>query len=87
MYDSEVQHDIFETQRESMRNAQISKYLLTCEKPYPCTIYGKSFSHSNSLKYHLSTHSGEKLFHCECVTRSLLAHTFNLKVYLRTHTG
>jgi len=53
---------------------------------YPCPTCHRSFTHKNSLAYHLRTHAGDRPHQCEICGKSFYANGA-LKVHMRVHTG
>ncbi|XP_054628538.1 zinc finger protein 37-like isoform X3 [Dunckerocampus dactyliophorus] len=58
----------------------------TSERPFACSLCGKSYSYRRGLTYHMLTHTGEKPFGC-----SVCGHRFFQKsrmvTHMRKHTG
>jgi len=53
---------------------------------YPCPNCHRTFTHKNSLAYHLRTHAGDRPHQCEICGKSFYANGA-LKVHMRVHTG
>ncbi|XP_046642907.1 zinc finger protein 724-like [Daphnia pulicaria] len=53
---------------------------------FPCPVCNRTFTHKNSLAYHVRTHAGERPHQCEICGKSFFANGA-LKVHMRVHTG
>lgn len=53
---------------------------------FPCPVCQRTFTHKNSLAYHVRTHAGERPHQCEICGKSFFANGA-LKVHMRVHTG
>nr|CAG4638912.1 EOG090X0POW [Cyclestheria hislopi] len=53
---------------------------------YPCPVCKRTFTHKNSLAYHVRTHAGDRPHQCEICGKSFFANGA-LKVHMRVHTG
>ncbi|XP_045705718.1 zinc finger protein 211-like [Phyllostomus hastatus] len=58
----------------------------TGERPYKCSICGKSFTRSSSLHHHHSVHKGERPYKCNECGKSYI-HSSDLRLHHRVHTG
>ncbi|XP_041664829.1 zinc finger and SCAN domain-containing protein 2-like [Cheilinus undulatus] len=56
------------------------------EKPYSCSVCGKSYPGKNNLKEHMLRHAAEKPFSCSVCNRSFIKKT-ELVTHMRSHTG
>nr|XP_033492093.1 gastrula zinc finger protein XlCGF57.1-like [Epinephelus lanceolatus] len=56
------------------------------EKPFSCSVCGKSFPGSKHLQAHLKIHSGEKPLRCSVCGSGFIG-SGHLKRHMRTHTG
>ncbi|TRY95397.1 hypothetical protein DNTS_010964 [Danionella cerebrum] len=56
------------------------------ERPYPCRMCDKRFSHTTSLSRHEHTHEGEKCFTCSICKKSFIRLS-NLKQHQQTHAS
>nr|XP_057915480.1 zinc finger protein 135-like [Doryrhamphus excisus] len=56
------------------------------EKPFSCSICGKTFLEASTMLTHLTTHTGEKPFSCSFCVKTFSRRNI-LAAHMRTHTG
>ncbi|XP_041664789.1 zinc finger protein 502-like [Cheilinus undulatus] len=56
------------------------------EKPFGCSVCGKSYPSKNNLKQHMSRHATEKPFSCSICDRSFITKA-EMVNHMRSHTG
>ncbi len=59
-------------------------YLPNEERPYPCLVCNKRFSHTASLSRHEHTHASNKCYACNCCKKTFIRLS-NLKQHQQTH--
>lgn len=63
------------------------KYIILGDRPYVCSLCGKSYTTSSNLRTHtLSSHSNEKKHVCDICSMTFVYPRY-LKLHMRKHTG